>query len=74
MSNRSVPREAYPDPEDRRDLEHISKTVARMLIGSCVDCGVSGRDAVLYPVDDDHLTFFSGDELCGRCAKNHGVL
>jgi hypothetical protein len=74
VSNRSVQREAYPDPADRRDLEHISKTVARMLIGSCVGCGVSGREEVLYPVGEDNLTFFSGDDLCEKCAINHGVL
>jgi hypothetical protein len=74
VSNPSVQREAYPDPEDRRDLEHISTTVARMLIGSCVGCGVSGMEEVLYPVGEDNLTFFSGDDLCEKCAINHGVL
>lgn len=28
----------------------------------------------LFEVGDDHLTFFEGDELCGRCAAHHGVL
>jgi hypothetical protein len=74
MAPRSLARDAHPDPEESRDLEHIAKTVARMLMGSCIDCGVSGRDAILYPVGDDHLTFFSGDELCRECAIEHGAL
>lgn len=39
---------------------------------SCADCG--SRDGTLYPVPGEHLTFFEGDELCGGCALNHGVL
>jgi hypothetical protein len=48
--------------------------MARILAGSCADCGASGLEVALYSVPDDHLTFFAGDELCEDCAGNHGVL
>ena len=51
-----------------------AKALARVLAGGCADCGVSGTDEGLFPVPEDHLTFFSGDELCGGCAVGHGVL
>ncbi len=42
----------------------------------CTGCGERyvGRD--LFEVHEDHgsLTFFEGDELCGRCALDHGIL
>jgi hypothetical protein len=33
-----------------------------------------GAVSDLHEVDDDHLTFFEGDELCERCAMDHGIL
>lgn len=52
----------------------LAKTFVRVLAGGCADCGASGLDVGLHPVPNDHLTFFSGDELCEDCAGNHGVL
>lgn len=40
----------------------------------CADCGAEGAAGPLYPVPEDHLTFFEGDHLCGACGRLHGVL
>jgi len=69
-----------PEPEgDRGGIEHVGRIVARAVLPatklrSCDSCGgrFGGRD--LHPVGGDHLTFFEGDELCGECARRHGVL
>ena len=40
----------------------------------CASCRqrFAGRD-LTHIVDEDHGTFFEGDELCRRCAQRHGV-
>ncbi len=63
---------ALPDPEDPR--RRRARMLVCLLVGSCAGCGRSGLDHDLYPVADDHLTFFAGDELCRFCAARHGVL
>lgn len=63
---------AEPD-EGARERRRAAKRMARILAGGCADCGASGLEHELYPVPDDHLTFFSDDELCEECAGNHGI-
>jgi hypothetical protein len=48
--------------------------IARSMSGECAGCGRKVRFCDLHDVGDDHLTFFEGDELCERCAIDHGVL
>lgn len=63
---------AHPDPDkDTQDRRPAARRMVSILAGGCADCGASGLDHELYPVPDDHLTFFSGDELCGECAGKH---
>ena len=81
MSNSSLVRDAHPDPEESRDLEHVGEITPRAVLPAtklrlCAGCGgrFMGRD--LYEVTDWHasLTFFEGDNICGVCACAHGVL
>jgi hypothetical protein len=81
VSNSSLVRDVYPDPEERRDLEHVGEITPRAVLPAtklrpCAGCGgkFMGRD--LYEVMDWHesLTFFEGDRVCGECACAHGVL
>jgi hypothetical protein len=48
-------------------------TIARAKSGECAGCSKKVRHRDLYPVPEDHLTFFEGDELCLSCACAHGV-
>ena len=57
-----------------RKPKFTAAMLGRFLVGACAECGVSGAEATLYTIPDDHLTFFSGTELCGDCAPLHGVL
>ena len=42
----------------------------------CADCGKSfaARDLIEVTEEHESHTWFVGDELCGECAKNHGLL
>ena len=40
----------------------------------CAGCSGRFRGRELLEVAGDHLAFFEGYELCGRCAHEHGVL
>jgi len=48
--------------------------VVRAKTAPCDGCGRRFRHRDLYPVGDDHLTFYAGDQLCEECAGAHGVL
>lgn len=70
----SVAYQAHPEPDEgalerRRD----AKRMVKLLVGGCAACSASGLEHELYPVPEDHLTFFGGDELCGECAQHHGL-
>lgn len=52
----------------------VAATIARAKTGLCAECGRRFRPRDLYPVPDDNLTFFEGDELCRKHAAAHGVL
>ncbi len=55
--------------------KHIyAAIICRAKTGPCAECGRRFRGRDLYPVPDDHLTFFEGDELCFEHALAHGVL
>ena len=75
---RLVPEERCecPDFECRSEpCNHIYATrTVRAKTRPCDDCGRRFRGRDLYPVPNDHLTFFEGDELCGMCAAGHGIL
>jgi hypothetical protein len=81
VSNSSLVRDAYPDPEKSHDLEHVGEITSWAVLPATklrlyAGCGgrFMGRD--LYEVMDWHasLTFFEGDNICGVCACAHGVL
>ena len=42
--------------------------------GTCAGCGGLHRHRDMYEVEEGHLTFFEGDELCRQCARVTGVL
>ncbi len=48
--------------------------IARAKTGPCAECGRRFRPRDLYPVPEDALTYFEGDELCYEHALAHGVL
>ncbi len=48
--------------------------IARAKTGPCAECGRRFRGRDLYPVPEDDLTYFEGDELCYEHAASHGVL
>ncbi len=48
--------------------------VIRAKTGVCSGCGARFRHRDLYPVGEDHLTYFEGDELCEACAIGAGIL
>jgi hypothetical protein len=55
--------------------EHVyAARIASSKSGECAGCGKKVRFRELHEVADDHLTFFEGDEVCERCAMDHGVL
>ena|SRR5215213_11759366 len=55
--------------------EHVyAARIARAKSVECAGCGRKVRYRDLLEVGSDHLTFFEGDELCERCAIDHGVL
>ena len=59
----------------RQLCKHIyAAAAARAKTAECAGCGRRFRHRDLYPVGDDHLTFFEGDQLCEECAYSHGVL
>ncbi len=61
-------------PEERDRRRKKTKMLLTLLVGSCAGCGRSGLDVDLLPVEDGHLLFFAGDEVCDECADKHGVL
>ncbi len=64
----------HHDPEERERRRKKTRMLLGVLVGSCAGCGASGLDEDLVPVEDGHLAFFPGDELCRSCAVAHGVL
>ncbi len=52
----------------------LSVAVVRAKTGICCECGRRFRHRDLYPVGEDHLTYFEGDQLCKCCAMGAGVL
>ena len=48
--------------------------ICRAQSGPCAECGRRFRGRDLYPVADDDLTYFPGDELCYEHARSHGTL
>ena len=52
----------------------VAATVARAKTGRCDGCGGRFPRRELFEVEEGHLTFFEGDELCRPCAVRHGVL
>ncbi len=74
MDTESVAHPERSHTEKRGDRERRVRAFVSVLVGSCADCGTGGEEAELYPVSQDHLTFFGGDELCGECARRHGAL
>jgi hypothetical protein len=49
-------------------------TVARAKTAECAGCGGRSRRRDMVEVlEEDHLTFFEGDQLCRTCADNAGV-
>ena len=66
------------------DFEHRSEPckhlyaaeIVRTKSSSCADCGhrFLKRDLVEVTGDHESLTWFVGDELCGGCARAHGIL
>jgi hypothetical protein len=49
-------------------------TIARAKSGVCAGCSLRFRRRDLVEVlEEDHLTFFEGDQLCRTCADNAGV-
>lgn len=59
----------------RRPCKHLFAVLAvRAKTAPCAGCGLRFKHRDLYPVGDDHLTFFEGDQLCEGCAGAHGVL
>ena len=81
MSNSSLVRDAYPDPEESRDLEHVGEIIPRAVLATaklrtCAGCGGRFTGREIYEVSEDHesLTWFPGDPLCESCALAHGVL
>jgi hypothetical protein len=53
--------------------EHAARYV-KARTAPCAECARRYRHADLYPVGEDHLTFFEGDLLCEACSCAHGVL
>jgi hypothetical protein len=52
----------------------LAVAVVRAKTGICAGCGRRARHRDLYPVGDDHLTYFEGDQLCEACAIGAGIL
>ena len=52
----------------------IAAIICRAKTGPCAECGRRFRPRNLYPVPEDDLTYFEGDELCYEHARSHGVL
>jgi hypothetical protein len=52
----------------------LAVCVVRAKTGVCCECGRRARHRDLYPVGDDHLTYFEGDQLCEACAVGAGIL
>ena len=48
--------------------------ICRAKTAPCAECGRRFRHRDLYPVPDDDLTYFDGDELCHEHALSHGIL
>jgi SWIM zinc finger len=52
----------------------VAATIAWAKTGRCGGCGGRFPRRDLFEVEEGHLTFFEGDELCRPCARCHGVL
>ena len=52
----------------------ISLAKRRGSASRCDGCGSRFPRRDMYEVEEGHLTFFEGDELCHPCAIHHGVL
>ncbi len=52
----------------------LAAIICRAKTGPCAECGRRFRPRNLYPVPEDDLTYFEGDELCYEHARSHGVL
>jgi hypothetical protein len=81
VSNSSLVRDAYPDLEESRDLEHVGEIIPRAVLQTgklrtCAGCGgwFTGREIHEVSEDYESLTWFPGDPLCEPCALAHGVL
>ncbi len=61
-------------PAGETDKHVVAAKYKKAKTGPCSGCGDRFRHCGLYPVSDDHLTFFEGDELCEAYALDHGVL
>lgn len=54
--------------------KHIHAALAwKERSGECADCKVRLLHRDLFEVEEGHLTWFEGDELCGECASSAGV-
>ncbi len=52
----------------------LAAAVVRAKTGVCAGCGYRFRHRQLLEVGADSLAFFEGDQVCGGCACDHGIL
>ena len=52
----------------------VCASLARKKSFTCDGCGRRVSNSEMVVVGDDSLSLFEGDQVCGECALDHGVL